>query len=99
MIGLACINSLNAQTDNPKDTLPVQDPPPQKMALDPLDLEIGEMIFDETMTKVGRDFYEHFYTLWSNPTKTKHIRGIHPLYTLLDSERQEHMIIYKLVYL
>ncbi len=31
-----------------------------QLALDPLDLEIGEMIFDETITKVGRDFYDEF---------------------------------------
>ena len=40
-----------------------------QVALDPLDLEIGEMIFDETITKVGRDFYDEFYTNWSNPTQ------------------------------
>ena len=33
-----------------------------------MDLEIGEMIFDETITKVGRDFYELFFNGWSNPT-------------------------------
>lgn len=32
-------------------------------------VEIGELIFDETITKVGRDFYTEFFTLWENPTK------------------------------
>ncbi|TFH23454.1 MAG: hypothetical protein E4H10_12095 [Bacteroidia bacterium] len=34
-------------------------------------MEIGEMIFDETITKVGRDFYELFFNSWSNPTQIK----------------------------
>ena len=29
------------------------------------------MIFDETITKVGRDFYELFFNNWSNPTQIK----------------------------
>lgn len=61
--------SLNAQTEAERDTLKTQNPVPSKIAPDPIDLEIGEMIFDETMTKVGRDFYDEFYTNWSNPTK------------------------------
>ena len=60
--------SLNAQTEAGEDTL--QTIPPQQVvsAIDPLDLEIGEMIFDETVTKVGRDFYDVFYNSWNNPT-------------------------------
>lgn len=69
LISLACISKLNAQTENPNDTLRAPHPLQQGMAMDPLDLEIGEMIFDETMTKVGRDFYDQFYSEWSNPTK------------------------------
>ena len=34
---------------------------------DPIDLEIDGLIFDETRTRVGRDFYEKFYTLWTAP--------------------------------
>jgi len=68
IISLLFTISLNAQTETVEDT--VQNTPPQKheMAIDPLDLEIGEMIFDETITKVGRDFYEIFFNNWSNPT-------------------------------
>ena len=68
IISLAFINSLNAQTESGEDTL--QNIPSQQieLAMDPLDLEIGEMIFDETITKVGRDFYEIFFNNWSNPT-------------------------------
>ena len=29
------------------------------------------MIFDETITKVGRDFYELFFNSWTNPTQIK----------------------------
>ena len=68
IISLLFTISLNAQTEVREDTL--QNTPPQKheMAIDPLDLEISEMIFDETITKVGRDFYEIFFNNWSNPT-------------------------------
>ena len=68
IISLLFTISLNAQTEVREDTL--QNTPPQKheMAIDPRDLEIGEMIFDETIPKVGRDFYEIFFNNWSNPT-------------------------------
>ena len=71
IISLAFINSLNAQIESGEDTL--QNIPSQqnKLAMDPLDLEIGEMIFDETITKVGRDFYDEFFTNWINPTTIK----------------------------
>lgn len=32
------------------------------------DLEIGELLFDETITKIGKDFYDVFFTNWSNPS-------------------------------
>jgi len=68
IISVLFICPINAQTETGKDTL--QTSPPQRLesAIDPLDLEIGEMVFDETITKVGRDFYDEFYTNWSNPT-------------------------------
>jgi curli production assembly/transport component CsgE len=71
IISVSFISSLNAQTELGEDTL--QNTPPQliQSAMDPLDLEIGEMVFDETMTKVGRDFYDEFFTSWSNPTQIK----------------------------
>lgn len=70
IISLSFINTLNAQTEVGEDTL--QAPPTQQqiIAIDPIDLEIGEMIFDETITKVGRDFYDEFFTDWNNPTTT-----------------------------
>jgi curli production assembly/transport component CsgE len=68
IISMTFISSLNAQTDLGKDTLQTTQPQQQNLAIDPLDLEIGEMIFDETITKVGRDFYEIFFNNWSNPT-------------------------------
>jgi curli production assembly/transport component CsgE len=69
IISVSFTTSLNAQTEAGEDTL--QTTPNQQVnsAIDPLDLEIGEMIFDETITKVGRDFYDEFFTNWSNPSK------------------------------
>jgi curli production assembly/transport component CsgE len=71
IISVSFICSLNAQTEVGEDTLQTALPQQHKMAIDPLDLEIGEMIFDETITKVGRDFYEIFFNNWSNPTQIK----------------------------
>ena len=65
------MTSLNAQTEAGTDTLQTQTNQQIRQAIDPLDLEIGEMIFDETITKVGRDFYELFFNSWSNPTQIK----------------------------
>jgi len=65
------MTSLNAQTEAGEDTLQTILTQQHELALDPLDLEIGEMIFDETMTKVGRDFYDEFYSNWINPTEIK----------------------------
>jgi len=71
LIGLTFINPLNAQTESGEDSL-INIPTGQIVsALDPLDLEIGEMIFDETITKVGRDFYDEFFSRWDNPTQIK----------------------------
>jgi curli production assembly/transport component CsgE len=39
----------------------------QEIAVDPVDLEIDGLIIDETRTRIGRDFYEKFYTLWTAP--------------------------------
>ena len=71
IISVSFICSLNAQTEVEKDTLQTTHPQQQNLAIDPLDLEIGEMIFDETVTKVGRDFYDEFFTQWNNPTQIK----------------------------
>jgi curli production assembly/transport component CsgE len=66
-----CLTSLNAQTEAGTDSLQTLHSQQVRQATDPLDLEIGEMIFDETITKVGRDFYEIFFNNWSNPTEIK----------------------------
>jgi len=69
IISTFCLTSLNAQTEAGTDSLQTLNTQQVRQALDPLDLEIGEMIFDETITKVGRDFYELFFNGWSNPTQ------------------------------
>ena len=71
MISTSFLISLNAQTEEGEDTLQIIQDQLITSAPDPLDLEIDEMIFDETITKVGRDFYDMFYTNWSNPTQIK----------------------------
>ena len=71
VISLSFIATLNAQTEVEEDTLKITPDQQIEMTTDPLDLEIGEMIFDETVTKVGRDFYDEFFTEWSNPTQIK----------------------------
>jgi len=65
------LTSLSAQTEAGSDTLKTLSSQQIRQAIDPLDLEIGEMIFDETITKVGRDFYELFFNSWNNPTEIK----------------------------
>jgi curli production assembly/transport component CsgE len=65
------LTSLSAQTEDGSDSLKTLSSQQIRQAIDPLDLEIGEMIFDETITKVGRDFYELFFNNWSNPTEIK----------------------------
>jgi curli production assembly/transport component CsgE len=69
IISIFCLTSLNAQTEAGTDSLQTLNPQQVRQAIDPLDLEIGEMIFDETITKVGRDFYELFFNKWNNPTQ------------------------------
>lgn len=71
LISLSSIVTLSAQTEVGKDTLKTTPDQQIQMFTDPLDLEIGEMVFDETVTKVGRDFYDEFFTEWSNPTQIK----------------------------
>lgn len=65
------LTSLNAQTEAGIDSLQTLNTQQIRQAFDPLDLEIGEMVFDETITKVGRDFYELFFNGWSNPTQIR----------------------------
>lgn len=62
---------MRAQTDLEEDTIQFDIITPDQLVQDPLDLEIGEMIFDETITKVGRDFYEQFFGEFNNPTQIK----------------------------
>ncbi len=43
-----------------------------KMADDPnFDMEIDGLVMDETRTKVGRDFYDMFFSIWIAPKKVK----------------------------
>ena len=35
------------------------------------DIEIDGLLFDETKTKSGRDFYDYFYSRWEAPAKAK----------------------------
>ena len=39
--------------------------------IDPDDLEIEAIIIDETITKLGHDFYDDFYSLWEAPDTIK----------------------------
>ena len=71
LISMICVTSLNAQTEAGIDSLQNKPSTQTHTALDPFDLEIGEMIFDETITKVGKDFYDEFFTKWSNPTEIR----------------------------
>ncbi len=36
-------------------------------------IEITEFIFNETMTKIGSDFYDYFFQSWKNPTSQKEL--------------------------
>ncbi len=43
-------------------------------ATDPIGVEINGLIIDKTRTKMGRDFYQLFYTKWDAPvTKTEYV--------------------------
>lgn len=68
-----------AQTETSKDSLKVKEAPEslkklieeisaakQKVSSD-ADIEIDGLLFDETKTKSGRDFYDIFYTAWEAP--------------------------------
>ncbi len=39
--------------------------------IDPDDMEIEAIIIDETITKLGHDFYDDFYSLWEAPDTIK----------------------------
>ena len=48
-----------------------------KMADDPnFDMEIDGLIMDETRTKVGRDFYDMFFSIWIAPKKVKNYKVV-----------------------
>ena len=68
-----------AQTETTQDTLKIKEAPEdlkklieeisaakQKVSSD-ADIEIDGLLFDETKTKSGRDFYDFFYTAWISP--------------------------------
>ena len=70
-LSIISLTAVRAQTDLEEDTIQFDIITPDQLVQDPLDLEIGEMIFDETITKVGRDFYEQFFSEFNNPTQIK----------------------------
>ena len=70
-LSIISLTALKAQTDLEEDTLQFDTITPDQLVQDPLDLEIGEMIFDETITKVGRDFYDQFFNEFNNPTQIR----------------------------
>jgi curli production assembly/transport component CsgE len=43
----------------------------KQVYLDPDDLEIEAIVIDETITKLGHDFYDDFYSLWEAPDTIK----------------------------
>jgi len=70
-LSIISLTAVKAQTDLEEDTLQFDTITPDQLVQDPLDLEIGEMIFDETITKVGRDFYDQFFNEFNNPTQIR----------------------------
>jgi len=69
VISVLTVFGLRAQNADLRDTLiQVEGEQINTLAFDPLDLEIQGLIIDETMTKVGRDFYEVFFSNWENPS-------------------------------
>lgn len=79
-----CIGFCNAQTDTIKASKQIKEVPEdlkqlireiteekaQKVSRD-ADLEIDGLIFDETKTKSGREFYDLFYRDWEAPSNAK----------------------------
>lgn len=43
----------------------------QSKPLEQIELEIDAMVVDQTMTKIGRDFYDLFYSNWEAPLGIK----------------------------
>lgn len=43
----------------------------EKVESNILDMEIDGLVMDETITKVGRDFYEIYYSVWNAPKNAK----------------------------
>lgn len=84
MLIICCSFSTHAQTDTTKTTPTLKEVPTdlkklmdkivaeetQKVSRD-ADVEIDGLLFDETKTKSGRDFYDYFYRDWQAPPKAK----------------------------
>jgi len=79
------IGSCGAQQDSTKqDSVPLKQAPPklqelfsdivseekEKVSSD-ADIEIDGLLFDETKTKSGRDFYDYFYSAWQAPANAR----------------------------
>lgn len=68
-----------AQTETAQDTVKLKEAPDDlkqlieeisaenKKVSSDAELEIDGLLFDETKTKSGRDFYDYFYTAWTPP--------------------------------
>lgn len=41
----------------------------QATPVDPTDIEIDGLVFDQTRTRVGRDYYEKFFAKWTAPAE------------------------------
>jgi len=48
-----------------------QDEQPNTESIEDYQLEIDGLIIDETKTKIGRDFYDVFFTTWQRPQEIK----------------------------
>jgi len=49
-----------------------QDTPQETKEINQLEIEINELIVNETMTKAGNDFHELFYSKWVWPDELNH---------------------------
>ncbi|WNB16932.1 CsgE family curli-type amyloid fiber assembly protein [Marivirga arenosa] len=76
LFNLLIISTLNAQGDSlliqklKAAVLLKQDTPKNVEEIDQLEIEINELIVNETMTKAGNDFHELFYSKWVWPDQS-----------------------------
>lgn len=68
---LSVFSMLPGQTESDTSVLISPVPDKLKQLTVSADVEIAELVFDETITKIGRDFYYEFFNKWENPTTIK----------------------------